>query len=127
MPARAYPSRGRLTARRYFGDNHRMANVLTDIPADLPAELFETLVRSDSVHIERIVSRGHRSPEEGWYDQDLNEWVLLLQGAARLVFEGGDSFEMAPGDWLEIRAHRKHRVDWTDPQADTIWLAVHYR
>ncbi len=104
-----------------------MANILANIPDHLPAELFETLVRTDGVHIERIVSRGHRSPEKGWHDQDRNEWVLLLEGAARLVFEDGEVAEMAPGDWLEIRAHRKHRVAWTDPQQATVWLAVHYR
>jgi cupin 2 domain-containing protein len=112
---------------RDIGDNRRMANLLANIPAHLPAELFETLVRTDEVHIERIVSRGHRSPEEGWYDQGRNEWVLLLQGAARLVFEDGEAVALAPGDWLEIQSHRKHRVDWTDPQQDTVWLAIHYR
>lgn len=104
-----------------------MANVLANIPDDLPAEFFETLVRTDGVHIERIVSRGHRSPAEGWYDQDRNEWVLLLEGSARLVFEDGRTVEMAAGDWLEIQAHQRHRVAWTDPQRDTVWLAVHYR
>jgi cupin 2 domain-containing protein len=120
-------ARSRLNGPRDFGDNQRMANVLTNIPAELPAELFETLVRTDEVHIERIVSRGHRSPGDGWYDQERDEWVLLLQGAARLAFEGGRVVEMAPGDWLEIRARQRHRVAWTDPQRDTVWLAVHYR
>jgi cupin 2 domain-containing protein len=104
-----------------------MPNLFTDIPTDLPDELFETLAKSGSVHIERIISQGHASPAEGWYDQDRNEWVLLVQGAARLAFEDGREVTMGPGDWLEIPAHRKHRVAWTDPEQNTIWLAMHYR
>jgi cupin 2 domain-containing protein len=95
-------------------------------PADLPQEIFETLARSDAVHIERIVSKGHASPPEGWYDQQRNEWVLLLQGAARIAFADGDEVTMQPGDWLSIPARCKHRVAWTDPEQESIWLAVHY-
>ncbi len=70
--------------------------------------------------------RGHASPDDVWYDQDRNEWVLLAQGAARLVFDDGREVDMKPGDWLEIPAHQKHRVAWTDPARETVWLAVHY-
>lgn len=106
--------------------NRRMANLYSDIPAELPAELFETLAQTDTVHIERIVSRGHSTPTGDWYDQERDEWVLLLKGAARLLFEDGSEAAMGPGDWLAIPAHRKHRVAWTDPEQETIWLAVHY-
>lgn len=103
-----------------------MNNLFAHIPRDLPEELCETLARSDAVRIERIVSRGHASPEDFWYDQEQDEWVLLVQGAARLAFTDGDEVRLGSGDWLLIPAHRKHRVAWTDPEAETVWLAVHY-
>jgi cupin 2 domain-containing protein len=107
-------------------DNREMQNLIANIPADLPDERFDTLVESGAVTIERIVSKGHASPVEGWYEQDRNEWVLLVQGGARLVFADGREMRMAPGDWLEIPARQKHRVAWTDPAQETVWLAVHY-
>lgn len=101
------------------------ANIYADIPADLPAELFTTLVKSQHVRIERIVSQGHASPEGFWYDQPEHEWVLLLQGATRLRFED-QTVELKPGDFVNIPAHKKHRVEWTAPDEPTIWLAVWY-
>ena len=101
------------------------ANLFADLPPRLPQELFTTLVDSPSACIERIVSYGHASPDGFWYDQDQHEWVVLLQGAARLRFED-EIVEMMPGDFVDIRAHRKHRVEWTTPDEPTIWLAVHY-
>jgi cupin 2 domain-containing protein len=103
-----------------------MDNLFRKIPSELPAEFFETLLENRKLRIERIVSRGHSSPEAGWYDQADNEWVLLLQGSARLTFEDGRQVTMKPGDWLEIPAHQKHRVDWTQPDADTVWLGIHF-
>lgn len=103
-------------------------NLFADIPATLPGELVETLCRSDHARIERIVSRGEASPVDSWYDQDENEFVLLVSGQARIGFaDGTPVLELTPGDWLDIRAHVRHRVEWTDPKQDTIWLAVHYR
>lgn len=104
-----------------------MTNLFADIPNHLTEELFETLVSTEGVRIERIVSRGHASPEGFWYDQDTDEWVLLLQGAARLEYENRDApLEMAPGEYALIPAHTRHRVAWTDPSQVTIWLAVHF-
>jgi len=103
-----------------------MKNLLQNIPADLPEERFETLVGSGNVTIERILSLGHSSPKEGWYDQDRQEFVLLVEGAAQLEFEDGRLVRMGPGDWLEIQVHERHRVAWTDPERPTVWLAVHY-
>ena len=103
-----------------------MKNLFTDIPKDLPNEIFETLVDTDNVLIERIVSRGHTTAAEDWLDQDKNEFVVLLKGAARLEFEDGRPITLGPGDWLQIPAHQKHRVDWTLEDVDTLWLAVHY-
>ena len=102
-----------------------MDNLFDRIPAELPEELFETLIRTEAVHIERIVSRGHATPEGEWYDQEHDEWVLLVQGAAQLVFDDGREVAMGPGDWLEIPARCRHRVAWTDPNQETVWLAVH--
>ena len=100
-------------------------NLLSSIPATLPNEITETLVQAKSVRIERIVSHGHASPPDFWYDQEENEFVALIQGAARLRFE--DSVvEMKAGDWIDIPAHRKHHVEWTTPDEKTIWLAVFY-
>lgn len=100
-------------------------NLLSSIPATLPYELTETLVQAKHVRIERIVSQGHVSPEGFWYDQEENEFVLLVQGAARLRIED-KVIELKPGDFIEIPAHRRHRVDWTTPEEKTISVAVFY-
>jgi cupin 2 domain-containing protein len=103
------------------------ANLYTDFPADLPSELVTILIDAANVRIERIVSHGHATSEAFWYDQDQHEWVVILKGAARLRFEDEEkAFEMQPGDFVNIPAHKKHRVEWTAPDEPTIWLAVHY-
>jgi cupin 2 domain-containing protein len=89
-------------------------------------ELFTTLLEAGNVRVERIVSRGHASPEDFWYDQPQHEWVLVLQGAARLRFEDR-TIDLKPGDFVNIPAHHKHRVEWTTLDEPTIWLAVHYQ
>lgn len=104
-----------------------MSSLLRNIPKDLPEELIETIGSSDSVRIERIVSRGHASPKDFWYDQEQNEFVLLVQGSARLIVENMDNpVVLNAGDYIDIPAHVRHRVEWTDPDCETIWLAVHY-
>ena len=102
------------------------SNIFGDLPERLPNELVETLLSAADVRIERIVSQGHASPKDFWYDQDWHEWVLVLQGAARVRFEDV-VVELNPGDFINIPAHRRHRVDWTDPAQKTIWLAIHYQ
>jgi cupin 2 domain-containing protein len=105
-----------------------MHSLLENIPAELADELVETLVASDRLKIERIASRGHASPGGFWYDQDENEFVVVLQGSAGLRMEGEDTPRtMNPGDYVVIPAHVRHRVEWTDPHGATVWLAVHYR
>lgn len=103
-----------------------MQNLLQTLPEDLSEEVIETLVQSRSVCIERIVSNGQASPEEFWYDQSEEEWVVVLAGAARLQFEGDEPIAMKPGDAVLIPAHRRHRVEWTTPDVPTIWLAIHF-
>ena len=100
-------------------------NLFTDLPAHLPDELITKLLEAANVRIERIVSHGHASPADFWYDQPQAEWVIVLKGAARLQFEDG-TVEMKAGDSVNIPAHRKHRVEWTTPDEPTVWLAVHY-
>lgn len=95
-------------------------------PGAFDAEVFEDIVKSEHVRVERILSKGHASPESGWYDQDENEWVIVLQGSGRLVFDDGSEVELHAGDYINIRAHKKHRVSWTDPGRVTVWLAVFY-
>lgn len=100
-------------------------NIFDDLPAHLPKEVVQTLIRAADVRIERIISHGHASPAEFWYDQPQHEWVIVLKGAARLQFEDG-MVEMKVGDFINIPAFKKHRVDWTTPDEPTVWLGVRY-
>ncbi len=89
-----------------------LKNLLTCIPADLSSEVLQTLLREPNFQIERIVSLGHVSAEDFWYDQEWNEWVLLLAGSARLRFEGEAPIELQPGSYLNIPAQAaSSRVD----------------
>lgn len=100
-----------------------MVNLFDNLPTSIPSELIEVIIANQYVRIERIVSHGHHSPEGFWYDQTEHEWVIVLKGAATLQFENG-IVEMKPGDFVNIPAHTKHRVEWTTPDEPTIWLAV---
>jgi len=101
-------------------------NIFAAIPETLDDEFIELLGQNENVRIERIVSRGHTSPATGWYDQAQNEWVMVLKGAAILAFEDGEEVRLERGDYLNIAAHTRHRVKWTQPDAETVWLAIHY-
>lgn len=101
----------------------KFSNLFDELPNPLPQELTQVLLSARHVRIERIVSHGHCSPADFWYDQAEHEWVLLLTGAARLQFEDG-IVALKPGDFIEIPAHCRHRVDWTTPDEPTIWLTV---
>lgn len=104
-----------------------MKNLFESLPAFAPNELVEVLAESESVRIERIVSTGHSSPENFWYDQPEHEWVVVLRGEARLRFDGDDDgVLMKPGDHISIPANRRHRVESTAPDEPTVWLAVFY-
>ncbi len=101
-------------------------NIYKSIPNDSNKEIFEELLKTNNVTIERIISAGHRSPDSGWYDQENNEWVIVLKGKAVLVFEDQITINLSEGDYLNIPSHTKHKVTWTDPDSETIWLAIHY-
>lgn len=102
-----------------------MSNLFDDIPSSLPEELVQTILSRPNLRIERIISNGHASPDGFWYDQKQHEFVVVLKGAARLRFED-QVIEMKPGSFINIPAHRRHRVEWTTPDEPTVWLAIHY-
>ena len=104
------------------------ANLFAAIPSPLADELVTTLLRDKNVRIERIVSEGQCSPENFWYDQEKHEWVIVLSGHAAIEFEGeSEPVELMPGDYLDIPAHCRHRVAWTSPDEQTVWLVVLFR
>jgi len=103
------------------------ANLLQDIRSNVDDERFETLAVGRACRVERIVSTGQATPVGEWYDPNQAEWVMVVQGNAKLLIDG----EAAPralgaGDYILLPAHCRHRVDWTDPNQPTIWLAVHF-
>lgn len=101
-------------------------NLFAALPAVLADEQTTILARLPGARIERIVSTGQASPPGFWYDQNWAEWVILLSGSAGLLFEGDDvPRALGPGDYLEIPPHVRHRVEWTDAEQATVWLAVH--
>ncbi|GAB3273977.1 cupin domain-containing protein [Larkinella harenae] len=102
-------------------------SLFSKIPGALPEEVFEELATGNGVKIERIISKGHRSPDNFWYDQPQNEWVLVIRGAARLQIWGQkDPVTLSAGMYTNLPAHVKHRVEWTQEDEETIWLAVFY-
>lgn len=104
----------------------KVSNIFKNLPDVSREEVFENIVSNENVLVERIVSGGQNSPPDFWYDQSKNELVFLLKGSAQLSFEDGGSAALIPGDYLLIEAHRKHRVEKTAGDTETIWLAIHY-
>jgi len=103
-------------------------NIVADIPEQLPNELFTTLLQNPQLKMERIVSKGHCNAKDDWFEQAEAEWVFLLQGKAVLEFAAASELKtLNAGDYLLIPAHCKHRVDWTEPEKETIWLALHFK
>ena len=100
-------------------------NLFEAISPELPGEAVEEILRTGAFRMERIVSRGHASPPGFWYDQEADEWVLLVSGSATLRFEEGKPIDLKPGDHLLIPRHVRHRVEKTDPERETVWLAIH--
>ena len=103
-------------------------NIFSDLPLDVSREHFETLLECANFKLERIVSYGQATTEGEWYDQGHGEWVILLKGSAGLLIEGEDEIrQLMPGDYLYLPAHLRHRVEWTQSEGETIWLALHDR
>jgi len=101
-------------------------NIFSDIPPNFPKEIIETLVDSPNVKIERIVSKGDKSPEDFWYEQEKNEFVIVLKGEGRILFENGEEISLTPGEYINIQAMKKHRVTFTKEDEETVWLVVFY-
>ena len=102
-----------------------MTNLFDDVPRELPSERVDVLLETPTVRLERIVSTGHATPPGEWYDQDRDEWVVVLRGRARLRIEGETADRaLGVGDHLLLRAHVRHRVEWTE--TPTVWLALHH-
>lgn len=105
----------------------RAANLFANVPNAGSTEVTEILVDGSHARIERIVSHGQASPPGFWYDQEWDEWVAVLKGRAKLRFQDrSGEVELRLGDWMNIPAHARHRVEWTDPDQDTVWLVLHY-
>ncbi|EAR55160.1 hypothetical protein SKA34_07254 [Photobacterium sp. SKA34] len=103
-----------------------MMNIFSQLPVKLDNEEFIDLLKTDSVRVERIVSQGHVTPIDEWYDQSENEWIIVLEGKAEITFDNNEIVTLEKGDHLYIPAHQKHRVSWTEPNKLTIWLAVFF-
>lgn len=99
-------------------------NLLRQLPEDLREEVFENILDTPSLRIERIVSKGHTSTD--WYDQTQSEWVMVVQGSATIAYDSGENFSLQAGDYLNIPARQRHKVTHTDKHQETIWLAIHY-
>jgi cupin 2 domain-containing protein len=102
-------------------------NIFAKLPQSLSEEVFQEIIHGEKFRLERIISFGQATPAGQWYDQEQHEWVVLLSGAAGLRFEGEDGLRvLSPGDFVNIPAHTRHRVEWTDEKQSTVWLALHY-
>lgn len=102
-----------------------IANIF-NLPTELlPQEYFEPLVSGDNLLIERIISTGQTTPVGEWYDQERDEWVILLQGEAIISYSDGSNISLKSGDYIFIPAHKKHRVEYTSSEPPCIWIAVH--
>jgi cupin 2 domain-containing protein len=103
-------------------------NLFAGLAHDTRDEKVTAILSAPNVRIDRIVSKGQASPPGFWFDQEWAEWVVMLTGAAGLLFEGeSQPCELRPGDYVHIPAHTRHRIEWTHKEQPTIWLAVHLR
>jgi len=104
----------------------QVTNIFNNIPAQLNQELFQDIISKDGIKIQRIVSQGTSTQDDKWYNQENDEWVIILQGRAILSFEDDSDIKLSSGDYIHIPAHKKHKVSWTSSHEQTVWLAVHY-
>lgn len=103
----------------------RSGNLLSGPCPAAGQERSELLLETNGLRLERIHSCAAATPDDHWYDQSETEWVLLLQGSARLRFEDEPQpRNLVAGDALLISPNRRHRVDRTDPAPGTLWLAL---
>lgn len=99
-----------------------MKNFFDNVPLpETGSEIFETLCSLRGTAIECI--RSNNVSKGAWYDQEEDEWVMLITGEAELEYEDGTVQPLKAGDHLFIPSRKKHRVLQTS--ADAMWLAVH--
>ena len=103
-----------------------MSNLFANLPVETNDEVFTELLSRPGARIERIVSNGQSTPEDSPFNQDHDEWVLLLRGSASLWVDGDGEHDLHPGDHMLIPARRTHRVTRTAKDEPTVWLAVHF-
>ncbi len=105
-----------------------LKNLFSDVTSKtLPEEVFQTLCQGKSFRLERIISSGQTTPENEWLIQSEDEWVILLAGSAKILFEKNkQEYSLKSGDYLLIPANMAHKVTWTDPNNKSIWLAIHF-
>ena len=102
-------------------------NIFAKLPQSPSEEVFQEIIHGEKFRLEQIISFGQATPDGQWYDQEQHEWVVLLSGAAGLRFEAEEGLRILhPGDFVDIPAHTRHRVEWTDEKQTTVWLALHY-
>lgn len=90
-------------------------------------ELFNVLLQRKNVKIEQIVSTGQTTPVNEVYDQEWDEFVLLMQGEAKITMvDTQTTIALSAGDSVMIKAHEKHVVSYTSSEPPCIWLAVHF-
>lgn len=99
-----------------------MTNLFTHNTNNLSSELFDTLLQTNKVHIEKITSHGQVS--HTWYEQDRDEWVVLIEGEGHLLFEDGHEVHLQKGEHIYIEKMKKHKVIYTS--SPSIWLAIHF-
>ena len=104
-----------------------MTNIFSSIPEELSSEIFEDLLVRDSFRVEKILSKGQSIQGDNWYDQEENEWVIVLDGSGIIVYEDGSEVKLGKGDFLNIPAHTKHKVKFDEPNNVTVWLAIFYK
>lgn len=108
-------------------DRITKGNIYEHLPLATYQEQFEDIHKSQGVRIERIVSMGQATPEDEWYDQDWDEWVMLLKGQAGILIYGEEKIRvLSPGDYIFLPARIKHRVEWTSVNEPCVWLAIHF-
>ncbi|HEX4084130.1 MAG TPA: cupin domain-containing protein [Chthoniobacteraceae bacterium] len=102
----------------------KLENLFAALPASQDREHILPVLEDSGIRIERIISNGHPSPPDFWYDQESAEWVALLCGSATLKFADDREVALKAGDWLLIERHARHRVEAVSQ--DAVWLAVYY-
>lgn len=91
----------------------------TDNPSE---EILESLLQLPNIKIQKITSHGQTSDE--WYEQEEDEWVVIIEGEGELTFEDGRVIRLGKGEYIHIPRMQKHKVTYC--ASPTIWLAIHY-